>query len=655
MKFKLRLCFVLVIACALNAFAAGDEAPAWLKQAAALPTGTYPKEAKAVVLHKEQRVTVEEDGRITETTFRAVRILSREGRREAHALVGYNTESGKVRELKAWLIRPTGEVRVYGKLQTMEIAEVDNDIYNEHKVRVIEAADDVEAGSVFGYESVSEEKTVFSQQSYGFQGQNPVTLSRFTLNLPTGWRAEGVTFNHAKIEPTVNGASYTWELRDLPYLEDEPASPSFFNLAPRLVVNLFAPAGKATPLRTFATWQEVARYTSELHASQLTPNDAMIAKARELTANAKTEFEKIQAIGKYAQSVNYISINIDTSRGGGYRPHTAIDVFTKNYGDCKDKANLMRAMLKAVGIDAHPVAIFSGDPTYVKPEWASPHQFNHCIIAVKVSDATTATTVIKHPSLGRLLIFDPTDDTTQVGDLPDDEQGSWALICAADNGDLVKMPVTPPEANQLERTIEGTLDAEGNLSVTLKENTSGQAAVAERRYFKRSSPSEYVKLTERWIARSAPGSAVAKVTHRDDAAASKFALEVEFKTPAYAKSMRGKLLMFKAAPVSRNETPFLAKEKRTHPVVLESESFKETTRIKLPEGFAPDEIPESLELSESFGKYAASWEIKDGYLHFKRTMILQAGTIPVADYAKVRGFFGRVLWAETAPVVLAKK
>ena len=120
---------------------AGDEAPAWLKQAAATPPAIYPKEAKAVVLHKEQRITVEEDGRITETTFRAVRILTREGRREAHAGVSYNTESGKVKELKAWLIRPTGEVKVYGKQQTVEVAEVDNDIYNEHKIRLIDASD----------------------------------------------------------------------------------------------------------------------------------------------------------------------------------------------------------------------------------------------------------------------------------------------------------------------------------------------------------------------------------------------------------------------------------------------------------------------------------------------------------------------------------
>ena len=135
--------------------------------------------------------------------------------------------------------------------------------------------------------------------------------------------------------------------------------------------------------------------------------------------------EKIRAIGRYVQGIRYISIDIGVSRGGGMRPHAAAQVFAKSYGDCKDKANLMRAMLKAINITAYPVAIFSGDPTFVREEWASPYQFNHCIIAILVGDEAQAPTVIKHPKLGRLLIFDPTDDDTPTGDLPEHEQGQF--------------------------------------------------------------------------------------------------------------------------------------------------------------------------------------------------------------------------------------
>ncbi len=101
------------------------------------------------------------------------------------------------------------------------------------------------------------------------------------------------------------------------------------------------------------------RYT-ELSDPQSEPDDAIATKARELTANAKTELEKIQAIGRYVQNIQYISIQIGI---GGYRPHAATEVFAKNYGDCKDKANLMRAMLRAVKVQAFPVLIFSGDRT----------------------------------------------------------------------------------------------------------------------------------------------------------------------------------------------------------------------------------------------------------------------------------------------------
>lgn len=655
MRNKILFALLALLLSPSAALATADEAPAWLKQAAAITVPSYPKEVHAVVLHDESRMTVDDDGRLVSTDYYAVRILHREGREDAVAQTVFNTESEKVREFKAWLIRPNGEVKAYGKQHVLEGALVDNDVYNDLKRRLISAEDEADAGCVFGYEVTTEKRSIFSQLVWYFQGQNPVVLSRITVNLPQGWRADSVTFNHAKLEPQVNGTSYTWELRNLPYIEDEPASPTFTNLSPRIAIGLYPPPGKGGALRTFTSWKDVSRYISELANPQANYSEPMAARARELTANAKTEFEKLQAIGRYAQNVNYISIQIDTARGGGHRPHAAVDIFNKNYGDCKDKANLMRAMLKSLGIEAYPVVIYSGDPTYVRQEWPSPHQFNHCIIAVKVSDATDAPTVIKHQSLGRLLIFDPTDETTPVGDLPDHEQGSWALIGAGDLGDLVRMPATPPEANQLERTVEATLDAMGTLSAQIKETSLGQAAVDERRQFKRYSQTDYQRHTERWITRGAPAAAVSKIAPQDDAQAGRFTLEVEFKAPGYAQTMRGKLMMFKPALVSRRSSLFLTKDKRAHPVVLESQAFSETTRIKLPEGFEVDEIPNAVELNQPFGNYAASWEVKDGRLHFKRSLILRAGTIPVEQYANVRSFFALVLGAEQAPVVLAKK
>jgi len=635
---------------------AGDDAPSWLRQAAASTTASFGKEVPAVVLWDESRITVDEDGRVLKTDFYAVKILTRKGRDEAIAHAVYNTDSGKVREMRAWLIRPSGEVKKYGKDETLDLALAKNDVYDEARLRLITASSDAEPGAVFGYEATTEERSVFTQFEKDFQQQLPSLLSRVTLTLPKGWRAEGVTFNHARVEPTVNGSAYTWEMRDLPYIEEEPMGPPITNIAPRLAISYFTPGGvKAGMGQTFANWAEVSSWLAQLSDPQMTLDDNLAGKAKQLTANAKTELERIQAIGRYVQGTNYVAIQTGIGRGGGYRPHSATDVFAKSYGDCKDKANLMRAMLKAVGIKAYLVSIYSGDPTYVREEWPSPQQFNHCIIAVKVSDETQAPSIVTHPTLGRLLIFDSTDDNTPVGDLPGHEQGSFALIVAGDAGALMKMPVTPPEANRLEREADVTLGPDGTITASLHERRIGQSAVGGRQEFRGLSRPDYIKRIEHWIAYGATGAAVSKVEPVDNAAEGKFALQVEFTARGYAQLMHDRLLVFKPAIVARRESPALAAGERKQPVVLHSNAYTETVRVKLPEGFEVDELPDSLKMDTPFGSYETAYQVKDGQLNFTRKMVVRGATIAVADYARVRSFFERIRAAEAAPVVLAKK
>jgi hypothetical protein len=644
--------FALILISASAAFA-GDEAPAWLQQAAAQKNPAYDKTVPAVVLLDESIVAVTEDGRITTTLTYAVRILKREGRDEAIAREFYMTDSGKVREIKAWLIRPSGEVKRYGKEQTLDVSSASNDVYDESRFKIIDASKDADEGTVFGYQTVTESRSFFSQSLWYFQQNLPVLQSRFQLTLPSGWTASSVTFNHAKIDPATSGSTYTWELHDLPFIEDEPSDPSVSNLAPRVAVN-YGPAANvpSAAAKTFNSWTDVSRWYSELSDPQVTLDDALAGKARELTANAKTELERIQIIGRYVQNLQYISIQIGVGR---YRPHSATEVFAKAYGDCKDKANLMRAMLKAVKIEAYPVLIFSGDPNYVREDWASPRQFNHCIVAVRVSDETKAPTIIEHAILGRLLIFDATDDNTPVGDLPGYEQGSFALVAAGGSGALLRMPTTPPESNRLERQAEVNLAADGSINATVRERSMGQSAVGERGMFRRLSRPEYTKAIENWITLGASGAKVSKVDPSDNSVDGRFNLDVEFTAGAYAQLMQDRLLVFKPAIVSRLDWLPLTGATRKHPVVLSSHSYTETVRVKLPAGFDVDEMPDPVKLEASFGSYISTYEVKDGQLFFTRSLIQKAATIPADQYATVRTFYERIRAAEASPVVLARK
>ncbi|HEX8284244.1 MAG TPA: DUF3857 domain-containing protein [Pyrinomonadaceae bacterium] len=634
---------------------AGDDVPAWLKQAAAAPAPAYDKDVPGVVVNDESVVTVGADGRITTVTTYAVRMLTRAGFGYASAAARYDTDGGgKVNEIRAWLIRADGSVRKYGKDEVIDrIADTDN-LYDESRVKLIDATRDAEVGAVFGFQTATERRPWFPQAEWWFQGNMPSLVSRFTLTLPEGWRASGTVYNAPKSEPAVSGNSYTWEMRGLARVEDEPSSPTVRSLAAYVAVK-YGPqgAGAGAAMRNFDTWADVSRWYTELADPQAAPDDAVALKARELAAGAKTELEKIRAVGRYVQNLQYVSIQVGI---GGWRPHAATHVFAKQYGDCKDKATLMRAMLRALRLETYSVLIYSGDRTRVREEWVSPGQFNHCILAVRVSEETKAASVIQHPGLGRLLIFDATDPSTPVGDLPDDEQGSFALVAAGDGGALVRMPVTAPEENMVSREVEAGLAADGSLTATLHLRSVGQSAAYARRMFKGLAPSDYTRVVERWVSSGATGAKFSKIEPTDTHAEGRFALDVEFSAAAYAQSMQGRLLVFNPAVISRGSSVQLSGAgTRKYPVVLESNAFAETVRFKLPAGFDVDEVPDPVKIDSDFGTYTASYEVKDGQLLYTRKLVQRAATIPADKYADVRAFFGRVRASEEAPVVLARK
>lgn len=653
MKFVPRLiCLsILVLTFALAAFG-DDSLPNWMRQAATSQLPTYDKEVSAVALYNDQNVTLNGDGILVTTENYAVKILSREGRSEAIARAYYLVSSGKVREIEAWLIRADGSVKNYDKKTILDIIADPDDVYNEGRLKVIDARSEADTGAVFGYTIVSEDRPLWFQEKWFSQVDLPTLVSRYTLNLPSGWKASSITFNHAPIAPQTNGTSYTWELRNLPYVKSEPMSPSFQNLVPWVAIN-YAPENGGG--KNFANWTEVARWLTTLYEPQVIVDDAVAAKAQELTANAKTELEKIRAISAYVQNLQYISIDIGAGSGGGIRPRPSNLVLSRGYGDCKDKANLMRALLKAVKIEAYPVIIFAGDPTFVREEWASPAQFNHCIIAVKISDATDTPTVIKHATLGRLLIFDATDPFTLLGDLPESLQGSNAVIVAGENGGLTKMPLTSAETNLLDRRVEATISAEGTVSGTISEKSTGQSSSYERTLLRSLSATDYNKMLEVWLTRGATGAKLVKFTPSDKKETSGFDLDVEFSAPFYGQLMQNRLLVFKPVIVGRRNALALTEAKRNHPVIIDSEAVKETAVFKLPAGFIVDEMPEAVKLETPFGKYTTSYEIKDDKLIFTRVLTTNRTTVPVDKYNSVRDFFAKMREAEQSPVVLLRK
>ncbi len=651
MRTTLPRLLLLALACAW--LYAADDAPEWARQAAATTVPGYPAKVTSVVLFQEETVAVDADGKRVMRERGAIKILEAGGEK-IDAFRTYNTKTGRIRDFQGWLFPPTGKPIPYAKNRVADVALSQEYVYDEARAKVLECGS-AAPGSVFAWEVTEEERSVFTQDAYHFQRRSPVLLSRFVLTLPAGWEVKGVVFNHEQLEPQVSGNTYTWEMRNLPWMESENYSPALDALVPRLAVSFFPPAENRAGLEGLKDWPAVSAWLSLLVDPAAEVTDAIRAKSLELTANAPGELDKIRAIAAFTQQTNYVEVALNLTRGGGYTPRKAAETLARNYGDCKDKATLMRALLKAAGIDSYLTTITANDRTYVRQEWASPMQFNHAIVAVRVSDAISLPTVLADRGLGRLLIFDPTDRMTPVGDLPEEEQGSHALVIAGARGALVTMPLLPSSGNRIESSVEGAVDPAGRLEARIERQYFGQSAVTLRRVETLRGSEELKKRVERGFARRIAATTVRGVTTAAHPAENRLALNVELGAERFAQIMQGRLLVVRAGLLSSGGDYLFTSKERSSPVKLQADLRRDSIKLKLPAGFQLDELPPPVKIEGAYGTLEAAWSVKDGELLMTQSLEVRAQVVQTTEYAQVRDFFEQVAAAGFAPVVLVKR
>jgi hypothetical protein len=508
--------------------------------------------------------------------------------------------------------------------------------------------------SIFAFEITLEEKRVFSQFFFQPQDDLPHLLSRFQLTVPAGWTAESKAYNEAQAKPELNGQTYTWEERNLPPFEREPSAPGMPAQLPRVAISVFPPgaASQAGPVACFRTWKDVSIWKSALIDPQSELSPAIEAKARELTAQAATPLAKIQAIAEFSQKIRYVHIATNLARGGGYVPNKADEILRAAYGDCKDKANLMRSLLKAAGVASWPVAIFSGDPRFTKEDFPSPHQFNHAILAISVAADTKLPAVVQDASLGTLLLFDPTDPYVPLGNLPDHEQNSFVLITAGEQGKLLRTPSSLSSSNRTERKWTMRIQADGSLEGELEENAVGQSAFDDRAMAETLSKDDYRKTIERWVTNSIPGAEISLLEYAYNPAQARFQTRMSFKAANYAKVMRGKLWMIRSSPLPFHGIPNVNSAKREQALVVRPLFLEEKVSWAFPENLKIDEVPDSDTLQMPYGKFATSWKPEGNRIVVERNLMLEDTILPVGEYAKARTFFSRFRGAEVAPIVL---
>ena len=96
---------------------------------------------------------------------------------------------------------------------------------------------------------------------------------------------------------------------------------------------------------------------SQLERERRTPTGELKAQADEITKDATTDVAKTQALYIWVtRNIRYVDLSFGVGR---YQPHYAEEVLKNRYGDCKDKATLLDALLEAKGIHSSTALINS--------------------------------------------------------------------------------------------------------------------------------------------------------------------------------------------------------------------------------------------------------------------------------------------------------
>jgi len=201
---------------------------------------------------------------------------------------------------------------------------------------------------------------------------------------------------------------------------------------------------------TFHSWTEVGDWYRGLALKQADPNDALRARANELTADAKTPEDQARAIFSFvSQHTRYVGIDFGIGR---YRPHTASEVLADQYGDCKDKDTLLEALLRAKGFTTAPALIGVGIAAV--PEIPSPALFNHVITTVNMP--------------GGQIWLDSTPMVAPYRYLAQPIRDQKALVVPANApASLQSTPADAPYPFTENFTADGSLDANGKLTAKM--------------------------------------------------------------------------------------------------------------------------------------------------------------------------------------------
>jgi len=619
------------------------------------PVPEHDEKTDAVLLYSEDILTVKPDGKMKQLTRRAYKILRVSGKEYGLAWADYDAET-KISSMRGWCIPAQGkdyEVKDRDAVETALRGVSNGELFTDIRTKLIQipAAD---PGNIVGYEVEQEVRPFVYQYMWTFQEEIPVRETRFTLQLPPSWEYKATWLNYKESKESGSGNQWQWVVSDVKAIKREDAMPPWRAVAGQLLITLLPPG--TSDKKGFETWSEMGKWEDNLDRGRRDPSPAIQQKVKELTAGKATAPEKMRVLADFVQrDIRYVAIELGI---GGFQPHPAPEIFDHHYGDCKDKATLMSTMLKEIGVESYYLSINTTRGAVNPQTPPQMYWFNHEILGVRLTDDMKDAgfvAVYQHPKLGKILIFDPTDEMTPFGQLRGDLQANYGLLVTPNGGDLIELPQLPVSASGVHRAGKFQLAANGGLTGEITEIYMGDSATRQRYFFRATQKdADRVKYLESLLASSLSTYQITKASVANvNEWHQPLQYEYSIQAPNYAKTA-GTLLLVRPRVLGHASSDLLEKkEPRKYPVEFDGpEKNVIKFDIALPTGYEVDELPPPVDVDYPFGSYHARTVVEGNALKYTRTFEIKQVSVPVSQVDDLKKFYRMIASDERNNAVL---
>ncbi|MGB0680942.1 MAG: transglutaminase-like domain-containing protein, partial [Polyangiales bacterium] len=353
---------------------------------------------------------------------------------------------------------------------------------------------------------------------------------------------------------------------------------------------------------------------------QLRLDEDLRRTVQAVTAGAPDVATKVERLFAWVvEHTRYVALEFGIH---GYKPYHVTQVARRGFGDCKDKASLLYAMLQEAGIEAEIVLVRTRRGGQMASVPASPAVFDHAIAYV--------------PQLKRYL--DATVEHSGSLDLPPDDQGVMVLHVGPHGARLAQTPLAPAAQSTERLDLQLTLRPDAALQVQGDLHVSGWPASQYRGRLlvegKRQTALQAL-LQGRFPGLRLQALSRTQLMPRDKAVALRFQATVPAAGPADGRSLTltslGQVLLGTAATSTRRHALDLGFRR----------CWQEHRRFTVT-GWRVAQLPKAVTLDSPFGRFILQAERTQSGVTLHSELVLRVAQVPASRYAAYRRWVQRI-------------